>query len=96
MPKRLDVVIDFNTNSLFKYEDYKDDIIKNLHTLKDTKDFSNWLDENYCATEIFFLNEAQRHAVMQEYLEEEYFPQLEDNLLDGVAFIKDCLLNVGE
>lgn len=96
MPKRLDVVIDFNTNTIFKYEDYKDDIIKNLHTLENTRSFVDWLDDNYCATEVFFLNEAQRHAVMQEYLEEEYFPQLEDNWLDGVAFIKDCLLNVGE
>ena len=92
MPKKLDVVIDFNTNTIFKYEDYKNDIIHNLHALEDTHDFVTWLDENYSATEVFFLNEAQRHAVMQE----EYFPQLKDNWLDGVAFIKDCMLNVGE
>ncbi len=96
MPKRLDVVINFKTNTIYSLKDYKDNIAKNLHELRRETRFEDWLDDNYCATEIFFLDEEERNEIIKEYLETEYSHRLEHDGIENITILRNCLIDVEE
>lgn len=93
MAKVLNVIIDLDYNTMTTEETFKKELKTHFADFEFSDEFTEWLNENYNSSEVFFLTKKEKEELENEFIDY-YLDLIRNDESDRFHIYKDITVNL--